>query len=68
MITQITEEDPEDWIITLKESQTLTFTDLHGTEAIDIFVVGGGGAGGPAYGKKIGNLWYSSGGGGGGGG
>ncbi len=68
MITQITEEDPEDWIITLKESQTLTFTDLHGTETIDVFVVGGGGAGGPAYGKTVNNSWYSSGGGGGGGG
>lgn len=65
---QLTDEAPEDWNIVFTESQTITFTDLHGTKAIDVFVVGGGGAGGPSYGKTVNNSWYSSGGGGGGGG
>lgn len=66
--TQLTNEAPEDWNIVFTESQTITFTDLHGTKAIDVFVVGGGGAGGQSYGKAGSNVWYSSGGGGGGGG
>lgn len=55
-----------DWMMTVKASTTLKFTKLVGP--IDVFLVGGGGAGSPWWIDKAGDTYYSMGGGGGGGG
>lgn len=41
--TEISETTTNNWNIRLLTSGTLTFTDLRGTSAIDLFLVGGGG-------------------------
>lgn len=41
--TEISETATNNWNIRLLTSGTLTFTDLRGTSAIDLFLVGGGG-------------------------
>ena len=41
--TEITSTTSNNWNIRLLTSGTLTFTDLRGTSAIDLFLVGGGG-------------------------
>lgn len=41
--TEITSTTTNNWNIRLLTSGTLTFTDLRGTSAIDLFLVGGGG-------------------------
>ena len=57
------------WKIRFLSSGTFKITNLHGAaNGIDVFVVGGGGNGGNAWGSQAGRHGYASGGAGGGGG